>query len=170
MKRPIVMVFLSVIVACSRPSTPNATPQQLAVIKQLKWDYDQGYSTLNEEAKQKVENWVGFIKIQEEMEKLQDADLQSIEYSLKSLRDACLSIQKEPFPDPLHQPPVLSRLRVFETFVGKADAKNPSERLTQDFKDDLFKMVEAYNALINQMNILTEATIEQDNLQIIRTP
>ena len=72
---------------------------------------------------------------------------------ISSLNDQLENIEIDEIPDPFNTPPIIGRTKVLKTFVEKISLSDETEFYTEEYKNDIKKIILSFNALAYQLNV-----------------
>ena len=113
-------------------------------------DYPKEFLIANE-----LEEWEGFEKLHESMERLKELNFDGVEVDLIGLSARVKSLRAGPLPQNLEVPQIISRLKVVEMQVQKA------RYFTQHYKKD--SLIPALNLLYDYYNYFVSRMVSLQN-------
>ena len=111
-------------------------------------------------AREILDGWAEYQSLEERMAVLAGAgDEEEMKLLLEELSQICDQLEKNPIPEAFDQPSVRSRFKVVRTYLGKLEA---ALFYRLDYREPLFELMESYNALREQFNVITSSTLSPD--------
>ena len=98
------------------------------------------------------EKWSEFLNFSELLNGISDEDTNH-RILISSLHDQLENIEIDEIPDPFNTPPIIGRTKVLKTFVEKIFLSNETQFYTQEYRDDIKKIITSFNALAYQLNV-----------------
>ena len=98
------------------------------------------------------EKWSEFLSFSELLNETYNEDTNH-RILISSLNDQLENIEIDEIPDPFNTPPILGRTKVLKTFVEKISLSDETEFNTEEYKDDIKKIILSFNALAYQLNV-----------------
>jgi hypothetical protein len=159
------MILAWSIVSCSSPtaSKKETTPDTVANDP----FFDQktvSLLSLNTEAEKALENWSAMKNVLSNLETLPEVKQNTLAFQLKTLSEEVLEIKTNTLSEPFNQPAIISRFKVIKTFVLKAHLTDASLYSSPQFKENITQILIAYNAFVNQLNVVVKETINTDTI------
>ena len=106
-----------------------------------------------------VEKWNQIMSISEKFSDLFDKEINH-KSKIKSLADDIKKITKCSIPDEFKTPPIIGRLRVLKTYLQKIDSYKLDQENLDEYKKDVNRLLESYNALVYQINLKAKENLE----------
>ena len=97
------------------------------------------------------EKWTEFISFSVILNDMSEDD-KNHRIMISSLSNELDNIEIDKIPDPFNTPPIIGRIKVLKTFVEKISLSSESEFLSEEYSDDIKKIIVSFNALIYQLN------------------
>ena len=98
------------------------------------------------------EKWSEFLSFSELLNETYNEDTNH-RILISSLNDQLENIEIDEIPDPFNTPPIIGRTKVLKTFVEKISLSDETEFNTEEYKDDIKKIILSFNALAYQLNV-----------------
>ena len=98
------------------------------------------------------EKWSEFLSFNELLNETYNEDTNH-RILISSLNDQLENIEIDEIPDPFNTPPIIGRTKVLKTFVEKISLSDETEFNTEEYKDDIKKIILSFNALAYQLNV-----------------
>ena len=92
------------------------------------------------------EKWSEFLSFSELLNETYNEDTNH-RILISSLNDQLENIEIDEIPDPFNTPPIIGRTKVLKTFVEKISLSDETEFNTEEYKDDIKKIILSFNAL-----------------------
>ena len=102
-----------------------------------------------------IESWVLMISFTEIFSDLFDKEINH-KYKIKLLSTDLDKIKKETIPGKYKTSPIIGRIRVVNTYLQKIDSYLLNQDNLEEYKIDLENLVESYNGLLFQINLITK--------------
>ena len=106
-----------------------------------------------------VQKWNQLMSLSEKFSDLFDKEINH-KSKIKSLADDIKKITKGSIPDEFKTPPIIGRLRVLKTYLQKIDSYKLDQENLDEYKKDVNRLLESYNALVYQINLKAKENIE----------
>lgn len=97
------------------------------------------------------EKWTEFISFSVILNDMSEDD-KNHRIMISSLSNKLDNIEIDKIPDPFNTPPIIGRIKVLKTFVEKISLSSESEFLSEEYSDDIKKIIVSFNALVYQLN------------------
>ena len=97
------------------------------------------------------EKWTEFISFSVILNDMSKDD-KNHRIMISSLSNKLDNIEIDKIPDPFNTPPIIGRTKVLKTFIEKISLSSESEFSTEEYNDDIKKIIVSFNALIYQLN------------------
>ena len=111
-------------------------------------------------AREILDGWAEFRSLEDRMVVLADSgNEEEMKLLLEELKEICKRLEESTFPETFEQPAVRSRLKVIQTYLGKLEA---ALFYRLDYKEPLFELMESYNALREQFNVIVRNTLSPE--------
>ncbi|MFM1878129.1 MAG: hypothetical protein RLZZ241_995 [Bacteroidota bacterium] len=112
------------------------------------------YFRVSNLAAEKIKGWGPLSGMMSQMQDLPNATTEeTLSLNLEALESACKDLESAPFPEPFNISEIQSRVKVVRTFIQKAQSELS---YNLDFSASLVQAVRAYNALLRQIDRVTE--------------
>ena len=106
-----------------------------------------------------IEKWSQIVSFSEKFSDLIDKEINH-NLKIKSLTVDIKKINKDNIPIEFKTSPIIGRLRVLKTFMQKIDSYLLNQENLEEYKSDINKLLESYNALIYQINLRVYENLE----------
>ena len=106
-----------------------------------------------------VEKWNQILSLSEKFSDLFEKEINH-KSKIKSLTDDVKKITKGSMPDEFKTSPIIGRLRVLKTYLQKIDSYKLDQENLDEYKKDVNRLLESYNALIYQINLKAKENLE----------
>ena len=106
-----------------------------------------------------VQKWNQLMSLSEKFSDLFDKEINH-KSKIKSLADDIKKITKGSIPDEFKTPPIIGRLRVLKTYLQKIDSYKLDQENLDEYKKDVNRLLESYNALVYQINLKAKENLE----------
>ena len=117
---------------------------------------------INPEAQQILDNWAEYQALVSSFSVLKRAaNTEDLKLAIDDLIEKEIALAKADYPDPFDQLQIKSRQRVLRTFLLKVKGNLQDRR---DVQEAMKQMMVAYNALNEQFNRITSATLDKSIL------
>lgn len=157
------LVFVSFAIGChSSTKTKTEVKNTVAHTQQFFDKTSPKLLSLNDEAATIVGEWTEMKNVFSNIQTFSQVQDNTIAFELKTLSEQCANVPTGNFPSPFNQPALVGRFRVLKTFIDKAHLTDESMHNTQAFKDNITQILAAYNALVNQLNVVVNESIDGD--------
>ena len=97
------------------------------------------------------EKWTEFISFSVILNDMSEDD-KNHRIMISSLSNKSDNIEIDKIPDPFNTQPIIGRTKVLKTFVEKISLSSESEFSTEEYNDDIEKIIVSFNALVFQLN------------------
>ena len=102
-----------------------------------------------------IETWSNMISFTEKFNDLFEKEINH-KSKIKLLSTDLDKIKKEAIPGKYKTSPIIGRIRVVNTYLQKIDSYLLSQENLDEYKNDLKNLVESYNGLIFQINLISK--------------
>ena len=117
---------------------------------------------VNAKAVEIINNWLEFKEMQTSFDALYNVgNTEDLKLILEDLIEKQKTLAESDYPTTFNQPQIKSRQKVFHTFVLKTKG---DLIYGLDSEESVLKMINGYNALLNQMNTITSNTLDLKSL------
>ena len=160
------LIILLLLVSCSK--SVKKTEPTIKTINYLKLnsfvkDSLPIFLDLDSQYNQVFNLW-GDIDVLKKASTLSKIDTRQLLYFIEPYSLEIDKINEINIPTVLNTPSIIGRLRVFKTDVLKIDTKEGlNNNNLKDFKENLLKITDSYNALIRRMNAVAKESVEINN-------
>ncbi|TNF74008.1 MAG: hypothetical protein EP302_03310 [Bacteroidetes bacterium] len=111
-------------------------------------------------AREILDAWAEYRSLEDRMAVLREAENEEeMKLLLEELNQICTQLEESTFPVTFEQPSVQSRLKVIRTYLGKLEA---ALYYRLDHDEPLRELMESYNALREQFNVIVRNTLSPD--------
>ncbi len=111
-------------------------------------------------AREVLDAWPQYMALEKRLPALAGVkSREEMELLLEELNQICQQLEENAFPEPFEKPSVRSRQKVLRTYLKKLEAAN-YYRL--DYQEPVSELMEAYNALRQQFNVIVNNTLTPD--------
>ena len=110
---------------------------------------------LNVNDNPKIETWSNLISFTEKFNDLFEKKINH-KSKIKLLSTDLDKIKKETIPGKYKTSPIIGRIRVVNTYLQKIDSYLLNQENLDEYKIDLKNLVESYNGLIFQINLISK--------------
>ena len=152
--RYLVISFTLFLFACKDETRTNNISQVNNEIA-FKSFFDQGIipeiSQLDSLYNSEFEKWTEFISLSAILNDMSEDD-KNHRIMISSLSNKLDNIEIDKIPDPFNTPPIIGRIKVLKTFVEKISLSSESEFSSEEYSDDIKKIIVSFNALVYQLN------------------
>lgn len=157
-KISILMCALLLVAGCkSREEPPVQSPGETVASGVLELPQP---VRIDPRAREILDGWAQYQSLEERMAVLAEAgDQEEMKLLIEELNQICDQLDENPIPEVFDQPSVRSRFKVVRTYLGKLDA---ALFYRLDYQQPLFELMESYNALREQFNVITSSTLSPD--------
>lgn len=153
--RYIVFSLILLLFSCKNETKTNAVPDNISEIA-FKSFFDQDIVPeilqLDSLHNSEFEKWSELISFSELLNDLSTKDTNH-RIMIYSLLDQLEKIEIDKIPDPFDTPPIVGRTKVLKTFIEKISLSDETEFYTEEYKDDIKKIIISFNALAYQLNV-----------------
>jgi len=161
----ILMIFACGMVSCSTPTASKKETAPDTGADQPFFDQNAvSLLSLNSDAEKALEDWTAMKNLLSNLETLPNVKQNSLAFQLKTLSEEVLEIKTNKLSEPFNQPSIISRFKVIKTFVLKAHLTDASLHSSPQFKENITELLNAYNAFVNQLNVVVKETINTDTI------
>ncbi len=153
-----VMGLAMLALGCGSPENKDKEPAETAAwsgIPELP-----APAPINAGARAVLEAWPQFLSLEERIAALPDTgSREELQLLLEELNQICQQVEENAIPTEFERPSVRSRLKVVRTYIGKSDA---ALGYREDYGEPLLELMEAYNALREQFNLIVNSTLKPE--------
>ena len=151
-----IFIFLLIIISCSEVDNKNIKvqvpiPTSINSLFNEKPEIIKLYLTSSSQ----IESWVQMISFTEKFSDLFDKEINH-KSKIKLLSTDLDKIKKETIPGKYKTSPIIGRIRVVNTYLQKIDSYLLNQDNLEEYKIDLENLVESYNGLLFQINLITK--------------
>lgn len=119
-------------------------------------------TVLNPKTSEIIKNWKEFNALQVALDAMYNvANTEDLSLVLEDLIEKQKALEESKYPEPFDKPQIKSRQKVFHTFILKTKG-DLVYRI--DSKNSVLEMIEAYNTMRVQMNLITNNTLDLNTL------
>lgn len=148
-------VVLVVFIGCKQgneSATQDVTTFDISTEKWMK------KSNINGKATEQLKDWAEFNTMEKTFDGLYTvANTEDLSLIIEDLIEQQKLLEDSVFPEAFDKPQIKSRLRVFQTFVLKTKG-HLEYRI--DPEEPVLEMINAYNSLRNQFNVIANNTVD----------
>ena len=151
-----IFIFLLIIISCSEVDNKNIKVQVPipTSINSLINEKPQ-IIKLDLTSSSQIESWVQMISFTEKFTDLFEKEINH-KSKIKLLSTDLDKIKKETIPGKYKTSPIIGRIRVVNTYLQKIDSYLLNQDNLEEYKIDLENLVESYNGLLFQINLITK--------------
>ena len=111
-------------------------------------------------AREILDGWAEYRSLEDRMAVLREAENEEeMKLLLEELDQICTQLEESTFPESFEQPSVRSRIKVIRTYFGKLEA---ALFYRLDYNEPLRELLQSYNALREQFNVIVRNTLSPD--------
>ena len=111
-------------------------------------------------AREILDGWAEYRSLEDRMLVLKEAgNVEEMKLLLEELNQISTQLEESTFPGAFDQPSVRSRIKVIRTYLGKLEA---ALFYRLDYDEPLRELLESYNALREQFNVIVRNTLSPD--------
>jgi len=119
-------------------------------------------TTPNGKTSEIIKDWEEFNALQIGLDAIYNvANTEDLSLVLEDLIEKQKALEESKYPEPFDKPQIKSRQKVFHTFILKTKG-DLVYRI--DSKNSVLEMIEAHNAMLVQMNLITNNTLDLNTL------
>ena len=155
-----IFIFLLIIISCSEVDNKNIKVQ-VPIPTSINSFFNEKPQIIKLDltSSSQIESWVQMISFTEKFSDLFDKEINH-KSKIKLLSTDLDKIKKETIPGKYKISPIIGRIRVVNTYLQKIDSYLLNQDNLEEYKIDLENLVESYNGLLFQINLITK---ELDN-------
>ena len=151
-----IFIFLLIIISCSEIDNKNIKVQvPIPTSINSLFNEKPEIIKLDLTSSSQIESWVQMISFTEKFSDLFDKEINH-KSKIKLLSTDLDKIKKETIPGKYKTSPIIGRIRVVNTFLQKIDSYLLNQDNLEEYKIDLENLVESYNGLLFQINLITK--------------
>ena len=151
-----IFIFLLIIISCSEDDNKNIKVQvPIPTSINSLFNEKPEIIKLDLTNSSQIESWVQMISFTEKFSDLFDKEINH-KSKIKLLSTDLDKIKKETIPGKYKTSPIIGRIRVVNTYLQKIDSYLLNQDNLEEYKIDLENLVESYNGLLFQINLITK--------------
>ena len=151
-----IFIFLLIIISCSEVDNKNIKVQvPIPTSINSLFNEKPEIIKLDLTSSSQIESWVQMISFTEKFSDLFDKEINH-KSKIKLLSTDLDKIKKETIPGKYKTSPIIGRIRVVNTYLQKIDSYLLNQDNLEEYKIDLENLVESYNGLLFQINLITK--------------
>ena len=151
-----IFIFLLIIISCSEDDNKNIKVQvPIPTSINSLFNEKPEIIKLDLTSSSQIESWVQMISFTEKFSDLFDKEINH-KSKIKLLSTDLDKIKKETIPGKYKTSPIIGRIRVVNTYLQKIDSYLLNQDNLEEYKIDLENLVESYNGLLFQINLITK--------------
>ena len=151
-----IFIFLLIIISCSEIDNKNIKVQvPIPTSINSLFNEKPQIIKLDLTSSSQIESWVQMISFTEKFSDLFDKEINH-KSKIKLLSTDLDKIKKETIPGKYKTSPIIGRIRVVNTYLQKIDSYLLNQDNLEEYKIDLENLVESYNGLLFQINLITK--------------
>ena len=151
-----IFIFLLIIISCSEIDNKNIKVQvPIPTSINSLFNEKPEIIKLDLTSSSQIESWVQMISFTEKFSDLFDKEINH-KSKIKLLSTDLDKIKKETIPGKYKISPIIGRIRVVNTYLQKIDSYLLNQDNLEEYKIDLENLVESYNGLLFQINLITK--------------
>ncbi len=151
-----IFIFLLIIISCSEIDNKNIKVQvPIPTSINSLFNEKPEIIKLDLTSSSQIESWVQMISFTEKFSDLFDKEINH-KSKIKLLSTDLDKIKKETIPGKYKTSPIIGRIRVVNTYLQKIDSYLLNQDNLEEYKIDLENLVESYNGLLFQINLITK--------------
>ena len=151
-----IFIFLLIIISCSEDDNKNIKVQvPIPTSINSLFNEKPQIIKLDLTSSSQIESWVQMISFTEKFSDLFDKEINH-KSKIKLLSTDLDKIKKETIPGKYKTSPIIGRIRVVNTYLQKIDSYLLNQDNLEEYKIDLENLVESYNGLLFQINLITK--------------
>ena len=151
-----IFIFLLIIISCSEVDNKNIKVQ-VPIPKSINSLFNEKPEIIKLDltSSSQIESWVQMISFTEKFSDLFEKEINH-KSKIKLLSTDLDKIKKETIPGKYKTSPIIGRIRVVNTYLQKIDSYLLNQDNLEAYKIDLENLVESYNGLLFQINLITK--------------
>lgn len=151
-----IFIFLLIIISCSEVDNKNIKVQ-VPIPTSINSFFNEKPQIIKLDltSSSQIESWVQMISFTEKFSDLFDKEINH-KSKIKLLSTDLDKIKKETIPGKYKTSPIIGRIRVVNTYLQKIDSYLLNQDNLEEYKIDLENLVESYNGLLFQINLITK--------------
>ena len=151
-----IFIFLLIIISCSDVDNKNIKVQApIPTSINSLFNEKPEIIKLNLSSSSQIESWVQMISFTEKFSDLFEKEINH-KSKIKLLSTELDKIKKETIPGKYKTSPIIGRIRVVNTYLQKIDSYLLNQQNLEGYIIDLENLVESYNGLIFQINLVSK--------------
>ena len=151
-----IFIFLLIIISCSEVDNKNIKVQvPIPTSINSLFNEKPEIIKLDLTSSSQIESWVQMISFSEKFSDLFEKEINH-KSKIKLLSTDLDKIKKETIPGKYKTSPIIGRIRVVNTYLQKIDSYLLNQDNLEEYKIDLENLVESYNGLLFQINLITK--------------
>lgn len=151
-----IFIFLLIIISCSEVDNKNIKVQvPIPTSINSLFNEKPEIIKLDLTSSSQIESWVQMISFTEKFSDLFEKEINH-KSKIKLLSTDLDKIKKETIPGKYKTSPIIGRIRVVNTYLQKIDSYLLNQDNLEEYKIDLENLVESYNGLLFQINLITK--------------
>lgn len=151
-----IFIFLLIIISCSEIDNKNIKVQvPIPTSINSLFNEKPEIIKLDLTSSSQIESWVQMISFSEKFSDLFEKEINH-KSKIKLLSTDLDKIKKETIPGKYKTSPIIGRIRVVNTYLQKIDSYLLNQDNLEEYKIDLENLVESYNGLLFQINLITK--------------
>ena len=151
-----IFIFLLIIISCSEIDNKNIKVQ-VPIPTSINSLFNEKPEIIKLDliSSSQIESWVQMISFTEKFSDLFEKEINH-KSKIKLLSTDLDKIKKETIPGKYKTSPIIGRIRVVNTYLQKIDSYLLNQDNLEGYKIDLENLVESYNGLLFQINLITK--------------
>ena len=151
-----IFIFLLIIISCSEIDNKNIKVQvPIPTSINSLFNEKPEIIKLDLTSSSQIESWVQIISFTEKFTDLFEKEINH-KSKIKLLSTDLDKIKKETIPGKYKTSPIIGRIRVVNTYLQKIDSYLLNQDNLEEYKIDIENLVESYNGLLFQINLITK--------------
>ena len=151
-----IFIFLLITISCSEDDNKNIKVQvPIPTSINSLFNEKPEIIKLDLTSSSQIESWVQMISFTEKFSDLFEKEINH-KSKIKLLSTDLDKIKKETIPGKYKTSPIIGRIRVVNTYLQKIDSYLLNQDNLEEYKIDLENLVESYNGLLFQINLITK--------------
>ena len=151
-----IFIFLLITISCSEDDNKNIKVQvPIPTSINSLFNEKPEIIKLDLTSSSQIESWVQMISFTEKFSDLFEKEINH-KSKIKLLSTDLDKIKKETIPGKYKTSPIIGRIRVVNTYLQKIDSYLLNQDNIEAYKIDLENLVESYNGLLFQINLITK--------------
>ena len=151
-----IFIFLLIIISCSEIDNKNIKVQvPIPTSINSLFNEKPEIIKLDLTSSSQIESWVQMISFTEKFTDLFEKEINH-KSKIKLISTDLDKIKKETIPGKYKTSPIIGRIRVVNTYLQKIDSYLLNQDNLEEYKIDLENLVESYNGLLFQINLITK--------------